>query len=313
MNLLKYISFLCALLLVFGGGIIACDDNFDEALETENKIGSGGSSTDPGTPVPGNGGVVTISRVSSSGCVLSWKKADDDNTSQGDLLYRVYGSKSNALTSVENAEKYGSLFVDWTADLTMKSLSGLSSGTIYYFAVLVKDTGGKKAAYNATAVLTETAGKVIYVFNAGLQKANLGGRAGVDKYCFSAKGSLPVTNVKGFISIDNADDIAAMATGNGIDTYTIVGPSGIKIADSWAGLTDTSIDYTLKDADIITGNFWWSGSLADGEFDSSENCSGWTSTSGTGRVGGSGDTDSAWIYGKSKNCTSSRYLLCIGW
>ena len=101
-------------------------------------------------PEPGGGGVLSFSAVMVESMRVSWEKGTDNVSAQEELEYKVVMSDSDNISTVEEAETVGDgrqVVADWTQDLAMVEVTGLSPGTLYYFNVLVKDEAGNKAAY----------------------------------------------------------------------------------------------------------------------------------------------------------------------
>ncbi len=101
-------------------------------------------------------GTIAASGATMTSIDLAWSAATDDFDAAGDLLYRVYHSTSNDLDSVANIEANGTAFGATAAGLTGTTVTGLSSGTTYFFNVIVEDSDGNKASY--TTVSEETLG-----------------------------------------------------------------------------------------------------------------------------------------------------------
>ncbi len=283
-----------------------------------------------GYPVPGNGGIITNGVVSTTSIQLNWTRAEDTETPQGELWYRVYRSSGNNISTPALAEANGTVVTDWTRDIVTAVASGLSAGTGYYFNAVVRDGDGNTAAYVTISITTVA--DAIYMFPAGSYNGNLvsastglttvaavpvvSARDAVDGLCATAKTNiyptLPCLNVRAFISIDAGDDIAGMPANYSIPTgRKIIGPTGIQIGDNWADLFDGTIDITLSDASIASDN-WWSGSLSNGHIDSSNYCGGWTTT---GEHGQSGiyDNPDKWIEGNTPSCSTAKVVLCVCW
>jgi hypothetical protein len=99
---------------------------------------------------PSVGTTIVASSVTSSSMQLSWGVATDDLTPQSELSYRVVQAADAAAidTLAEATAISGSGIVqNYTAALTQLSVSGLSGGTSYAFAVLVRDGTGNVALY----------------------------------------------------------------------------------------------------------------------------------------------------------------------
>lgn len=106
------------------------------------------------SPVPGNGGTISISNLQPDSLTLSWAEATDDNTAQSDLDYKVVMSTSDNIATVTNANTNGTLVADWAPAISSQSVSGLSAGSTYYFNVLTRDGSGNSAAYVMAEVTT---------------------------------------------------------------------------------------------------------------------------------------------------------------
>ncbi len=313
-------------LMVIGMSIFmqSCiNDNFDKTIKLETQ-----PIIQYGNPVPGNSGIITTGARSTTQIQLNWTRADDDQTPQGELEYRVYRSVSNNISTPALAEANGTIVTGWTPDIVTTVSNGLTPGTGYYFNVVVRDTDGNSAAYVTVSVTTLS--DAVYMFPAGSYNGNLvaAATAGskhaavpvrdtIDELCVNAKTSayptLPCLNVRALISISNSDDIAGMPANFSVPTSRkIIGHTGMQIGDTWADLLDGTIDMTLSDANI-SSDHWWSGSLSDGTFDVDNNCSGWTSASDKGQAGFHNQAGSNWIEGNTPNCDANRVVLCVCW
>ncbi|MCB0310803.1 MAG: hypothetical protein KDD42_06195 [Bdellovibrionales bacterium] len=98
------------------------------------------------------------------------------------------------------------------------------------------------------------------------------------------------------------------------DGRSIVLPSGIKIADSLADLTDGTLDHPINqnssgDLENATA---WTGTLSNGEI-AAENCQDWTSNQPNvfGVVGDSNATDQKWTDNGSAVCDSNLRVYCL--
>ena len=105
-------------------------------------------------PVPGNGGKLTVTDVTSNGFTVSWEKATDSETPQEKLIYKVYCKKSKFLVPQF-------MSADLKATLTDKAsytITGLGGGFIsptndgYDVNVEVEDEDGSSAWYKSENV-----------------------------------------------------------------------------------------------------------------------------------------------------------------
>lgn len=106
-------------------------------------------------------GSISYTNVQSASVTVNWPAATDANTSAANLTYKVVKAiSSTAIDTVEEANAIVSgsdLVMDWTAAATSQSVTGLSSGTTYQFAVLVKNSAGKISLYSPVSVTTTAA------------------------------------------------------------------------------------------------------------------------------------------------------------
>ena len=109
-------------------------------------------------PTPGNSGIVSIDNIGTDSIDLSWEKATDNVSEQGDLQYKVVRSENNNISTLEETEDDGIIIVqDWKKDISSITASGLTNNTTYYFNVIVKDEVGYKSVYTMTyATIEET-------------------------------------------------------------------------------------------------------------------------------------------------------------
>lgn len=105
-------------------------------------------------PVPGNGGKLTISNITSNGFTVNWEKATDVETPQKNLIYKVYCKKRKLLVPQF-------MSADLKATLTDKAsytITGLGGGFIsptndgYDVNVEVEDEDGSSTWYKSENV-----------------------------------------------------------------------------------------------------------------------------------------------------------------
>jgi len=163
------------------------------------------SSTDL-TPPAISDDIITTSGITSSSVTLSWNEASDGVTAEQDLLYGIYRSSSNNLSSVSEIEENGTLLTEFDYINTFAA-GGLMSGTTYYFNVIVIDEAGNKAAYQTKNITTLSPG---------------GGGTPITYYSITASAGAGG-------SIDPAGNVSVQK--NLSKTFTITADSGYIIAD----------------------------------------------------------------------------------
>lgn len=301
--------------------LVVVEDGATPANVTAYNVGSFSTLLTPDTIAPTTASAtLSASSVKNSSLTLTWTKATDDQTAQSALQYQVfYASGSTDITTVSNALANGTAVfgsngsLTWQTDINTAAISGLSTATAYHFTVLVRDTAGNMTAYTQLAQSTTS---VIYMFSAGSHDGNLKGstadaRTGADAIC-NAFRTLAYTSIcssgttHAFISTTSSDYI-----GNFPTQYTslptmvpIIDPFyGYQIATNWStlinfgpclsnnttGSTCNTPGSTAQSLSSLLGASGapWTGTTINsvGAFDSTNNCSNWTTTAGNGAYG----------------------------
>lgn len=161
----------------------------------------------------------------------------------------------------------------------------------------------------------------VYMFSGGGKAGAMGGRAGADGLCSAAvtSYSFPYTGTAAFISVSADDEIRDMPALYSVPIdRPIVGPTGIRIADSWADLLDGTIQVRLGLAglDLPNGAYgYYTGSTTAGAV-TSKTCTSWTAayTMFDGTYGTDYAADKGWISMAEATCGSANYhVLCLGY
>ncbi len=275
------------------------------------------------SPLPGNGGLITVSDILQSSAVLHWIAATDVITPSASLQYKAYISTSNNIDTYADAENNGTQLVDWQSGIIAYSLTGLSAATSYFCNVFVRDAAGNIAAYETITVTTLTATiDEVFLFSIGAFTGNMvdatsdSVRNDLDQLCQNSAqfADLSCTTTRAFISISNTDSISNMAENFGIPTdLQIFGPTGTLIATDWNNLFAADLLASFETAGI-SSSFWWSGSDENG-YAVSDNCNNWMigDNSVQGMSGAHNRTNLEWLEDSSRNCNNSLYLICICW
>ncbi len=321
--LLKTGPFLAVFLFVFLVSSINCEnDKFNRVIDREVAAST--------KPVPGNSGMLNISGVTTSSLKLDWEPATDDNTDSGSLQYRIVKVDLADMDTLIGAYGDGEVILDWTSNVHSVYITGLNPGETVYFNVLVRDGGGITAAYLPASVTTDTSpatadtGKIT-VFTAGLRTGNLvssgssSPRSDLDAVCSAARTAdfpgLACGNVRALISLSASDAIRNFPAKYNIPTKgEVVSTTGSLIGYRWADILDGTVLMSLLDAGISSQS-WWSGSNADGSYNSEDTCDGWTDGSSgyEGNTGLHNAVDGSWLEGTERNCNNQLELLCICW
>jgi hypothetical protein len=155
----------------FAGGFIVTgvDEDYDEGDFTDGlKEAASGANwvvtavfeateaeaePDEVDPVPGAEGALGTANVAATSFDVTWTKATDDVSEGTALTYAVYYSTTdfgdNEVATIE-AGTAGNT----DTDVATLAITGLTPATPYYFAVIVADEAGNKAAYTKSTVTT---------------------------------------------------------------------------------------------------------------------------------------------------------------
>ncbi|MBT7887489.1 MAG: fibronectin type III domain-containing protein [Deltaproteobacteria bacterium] len=145
--LLRIGTFIIVFQLILALLLSGCKE--DNAAQTGLQAESEGS-TAPAV----SDGTIAISSVGTESLMLSWKSASDDISQEKNLTYLVYRSKMNSLSTITGTETYGSAVGDYTANISLKIITGLNNSTTYYFNIITKDEANNKALYTTTSATT---------------------------------------------------------------------------------------------------------------------------------------------------------------
>lgn len=85
---------------------------------------------------------------------VTWNAATDETSAQANLQYKLVYSTSNNISTLETAEANGSVGLDFTANVTAATVSGLDANTLYFYNVIVKDEAGNKTLYTSNSQTT---------------------------------------------------------------------------------------------------------------------------------------------------------------
>lgn len=117
-----------------------------------------GAGADSTNPTPGT--AISFASVGVSSLTVNWGAASDNVTAAASLEYKLVKDNSAAANidtvSEVDAKTGGDLLLDWTANTLTKNVTGLTAGTTYYFAVIVRDAAGNKAIYTPGSQATDT-------------------------------------------------------------------------------------------------------------------------------------------------------------
>jgi len=143
------------------------------------------------------------------------------------------------------------------------------------------------------------------------QNAALGGLAGADAVCQARANAQSLGGTwKAWLS-DSTTTAAQRLAHNSLP-YILL--NGSQVAANWAGLISGTIVNPINISETgstVGGDGVWTATKVDGTFFGTDTCSNWTSTSGSGRYGGSPFSNAGWTDFNSFPCSSLFYLYCF--
>lgn len=139
------------------------------------------------------------------------------------------------------------------------------------------------ADVNSVAIRCVSSTSVILFATTSTPNGAIGGRSGADALCHNDVGSLTCGNVHAFLTVTANDQISDMPTLYNVSTSVpIVSPNGTQLGSNWADILDGTIQTTLANAGVISGDAYiFGGSSANGTIHAPDSvdytCEGWTS------------------------------------
>jgi hypothetical protein len=242
--------------------IIARDAAGNKSIYTSKAVTFGADAT---PPVPGGSGNINYPRTTDTSMRLSWVQATDNMTPKASLQYEVRRSLSNNINNIANAETNGTVVTAYTADLTSVEYTGLSAGTNYYFAVIVKDSAGNKGYYGAaTSTLASLGGSISSLSNTTTTEPSSQRKTFYDSvndrhWAFYYNGS----DLENAYSADGgttwtktASPYCATPGGNFAVTYKAISGVGYVFIASYCSANRIDFTRGVLSADDVTYNSW---------------------------------------------------------
>lgn len=135
----------CLLLLIALAGA-GCEDASSKLGRTDDEA-------------PSVGQAIEFGDITATSVTVSWGAADDgEGTRSSQLWYKlVRASRTSDIDTIEEVEAIGEargLVQDYTRGVTAKTVSGLTPGESYAFAVVVRDNTGNKTLYEPATIVT---------------------------------------------------------------------------------------------------------------------------------------------------------------
>lgn len=272
-------------------------------------------SSSAGNPTPGAVFSATVlSRVAMS---LSWSAATDDVTPAAQLQYKVVTAGTTAaIDTVSEADALtgGSIVMDWTANTTTSSVSSLSAGTAYAFAVLVKDADGNKAVNTPLSATTLAYYRIYQTLVP--QGGDMNGISGADTVCGSDANKPASGTYKALLS-DNSTRIACTTAncggGAGEHTGWILQASSLYARSDGTTIGTTTaagiFSFPLTNS-FASSNTVWTG-IATNWTSAANNCVGWDNSVANGTEGNATATDSSSLSASAFACGNSNRILCV--
>ncbi len=234
--------------------------------------------------------------------VLNWT-APSNNGGSSITNYEIYRGASSG----------GETLLAEVGSVLTYTDSGLANGSTYYYKVAAKNIIGIGTQSSESSATTLTEWRRIFVTSTSYS-GNLGGLSGADSLCQTRANAVSLGGTwKAWLSDEttNASDRLYH------DTVAYVNMNNDKVANNWTDLTDGSLTSAIQynESGVSTAGQAWTGSYSDGTKYFSQDCTAWTSTTGTGGDAGlSGivtSTTGSWSYNGTNSCNTSLPLYCV--
>lgn len=194
-------------------------------------------------PTPGDGGAIRVGEILRNSITISWERADDDATAPDSLEYLVLVSaSSNDIDTLAHAIRYAetSLPPNWIKNLTTATVADLSTDTLYYFNIIIRDEAGSRAIYTMRSQKTTidlNSCVIAYHFNGNPEEAT------------NSNYNLTWTGAPGYPDW-SASDQAARFTGTNYLGRTVPANDPLQVTTEltisvWVKLEDPSVDQKI--------------------------------------------------------------------
>ncbi len=195
---------------------------------------------------PTSGTNINFTSIASTSVTVNWGEATDNGTIPSGLSYKVVKAASAAaIDTIAEADAItgSDQVMNWALNTVNFSSTGLSEGTVYYFAVLVKDGNGNMANYSPQTVTTldvtaPTAGTAISFTNVAATSVTVNWGAASDNT--SSPGALSYKLVKATTSaaIDTIAEVDAIIGSDLVMDWTLN-----SVTTSAISLTEGTVNY----------------------------------------------------------------------
>jgi hypothetical protein len=134
--------------------ISACDDSFNEKIETGRELKKQKEEVKRKAFRPGNKGVIAVKDVGENNVRIRWKKAIFKERKPVETEYSIYVSYENNINTVRKAFINGTL-IHKQANINRYNADILSSNTYYYINIIAK-YGNRETIYNTISIKNKT-------------------------------------------------------------------------------------------------------------------------------------------------------------
>lgn len=298
----------------------------DYIITASSELSTTSSVVRISTPIDSNAptlssDTLTASNITGTGLTLSWTGATDDYATASEIQYQVYylldetTTQNPAYDTVAEVEA-GTAVNSAPANITSYDVTGLTEGkSAYWFNIVAQDQLGNKTVYTKKMINTA----IFIIDGDNFNGGEIGGYTGANTKCETSKISydsnyLKCNGMRALISFSGYDLINAPSDNGFSSALPVYGfdvpPTKTFLSSNWSGLFSGSISATLATAIGISIQPW-TFSTTSGTYDSTNNCSDGTSTSGNGIIGNNGITTSAWISDTTSACSNTQTIECL--
>ncbi|MCB1190045.1 MAG: carboxypeptidase regulatory-like domain-containing protein [Leptospiraceae bacterium] len=330
----KYTIYFISLLIIalFNCSCSSKDNNNDEMTAAAALLALSQSSTSSASAI------VTGSITDSSSTAL---KSATLTVSTTQSSVRSVSTRASVDSSV-TTDDYGFFTLNLSVTtyyITVKDSSGTQQGKFSLTLTSTTDTptasvtSGSITVNALRSVASSTGAATYLVFypinnsGSGFGSGSLGGRSGADTYCSNQKPSAltSCSSVAALLSFSSSDQVSNMPTVKGFSgTIPIKAWNGSSVGDQvvskWSSMLSTGTVFSpiLSTAFSLSNTpYVMTGTSSDGTVDSSNNCSGFTSNSGSSNLDAVDMTNGTFAP-EAGNCSDGKdassnnlYMICV--
>ncbi|WP_411824313.1 Ig-like domain-containing protein [Leptospira sp. 'Mane'] len=190
----------------------------------------------PDVTAPTTGTAISIpfASVLPTGMTLDWGAGSDAVTITANLEYKLVKDNSStaniSTVALANAKSGSDLLMNWSANILLKIVTGLTASTTYHFAVLVRDAAGNMSLYSPVSMMTSAPDVTPPVFSGLSSAINFGNGSVGTIWSAGTDSTSPQSNLVYEICYNNSSGVCFSSftpnggiTSAGATSFTVTG------------------------------------------------------------------------------------------